>query len=56
MIDQKARHKGLTTLRPYVIDAPFNLIGGDLLMQWQTQIYIPHFPKGHCSFNKQSNY
>ena len=31
------------TLRPYVIDAPLNLIGTDLLMQWQTQIYIPHF-------------
>ena len=22
---------------------PLNLIGRDLLMQWQTQIYIPHF-------------
>ena len=32
-----------TALRPYVIDAPVNLIGRDLLMQWQTQIYIPHF-------------
>ena len=32
------------TLRPYVIDAPLNLIGRDLLMQGQTQIYIPHFP------------
>ena len=31
------------SLRPYVIDAPLNLIGRDLLMQWQTQIYIPHF-------------
>ena len=31
-------------LRPYVIDAPLNLIGRDLLMQWQTQLYIPHFP------------
>ena len=31
------------TLRHYVIDAPLNLIGRDLLMQWQTQIYIPHF-------------
>ena len=31
------------TLRPYVIDAPLNLIERDLLMQWQTQIYIPHF-------------
>ena len=31
------------TLKPYVIDAPLNLIGRDLLMQWQTQIYIPHF-------------
>ena len=30
-----------TTLK--VIDAPLNLIGKDLLMQWQTQIYIPHF-------------
>ena len=34
------------TLRPYVIDAPLNLIGRDLLMQWQTQIYIPHFSQG----------
>ena len=32
-----------TTLRPYIIDAPLNLIGRDLLMQWQTQIYISHF-------------
>ena len=31
------------SLRPYVIDALLNLIGRDLLMQWQTQIYIPHF-------------
>ena len=31
------------TLRAYMIDAPLNLIGRDLLMQWQTQIYIPHF-------------
>ena len=31
------------TLRHYVIDAPLNLIGRDLLMQWQTQIYISHF-------------
>ena len=31
------------SLRPYVIDAPLNLIGRDLLMQWQAQIYIPHF-------------
>ena len=31
------------TLRPYVIDAPLNLIGRDLLMRWQTQLYIPHF-------------
>ena len=31
------------TLRPYMIDTPLNLIGSDLLMQWQTQIYIPHF-------------
>ena len=34
------------TLSPYVIDAPLNLIGRDLLMQWQTQIYIPHFSYG----------
>ena len=32
-----------TALRLYVIDAPLNLIGRDLLMQGQTQIYIPHF-------------
>ena len=31
------------TLRPYVINAPLNPIGRDLLMQWQTQIYIPRF-------------
>ena len=31
-----------TTLKPYVINVPFNLIGRGLLMQWQTQIYIPH--------------
>ena len=31
------------TLKPYVIDAPLNLIERNLLMQWQTQIYIPHF-------------
>ena len=31
------------TLRPYVTDAPLNLIGRDVLMQWQTQIYLPHF-------------
>ena len=44
------------TLRPYMINAPLNLIEKDLLMQWQTQIYIPHFPRGHCSFNQQYNY
>ena len=33
----------LATLKHYVIDAPLNLIGRDLHMQWQTQIYIPHF-------------
>ena len=32
------------TLQPYVIDAPLNLIEKDLLIQWQTQIYISHFP------------
>ena len=31
------------TLKPYGIDAPLNSIGRDLLMLWQTQIYIPHF-------------
>ena len=31
------------TLRSSVIDAPLNLIGRDLLMQWKTQIYVPHF-------------
>ena len=36
----------LATLRPYVIDAPLSLIGRDLLMQWQTQIYIPHLSQG----------
>ena len=34
------------TLKPYVIDAPLKLIGRDLLMQWQTQIYSPHFSEG----------
>ena len=34
------------TLRPYVMDALLNLIGRNLLMQWQTQIYIPHFSFG----------
>ena len=33
----------LETLKPYVIDAPLNLIGRDWLMQWETQIYISHF-------------
>ena len=32
-----------TTLQPYMIDASLNLIGRDLLMQWQTRICIPHF-------------
>ena len=31
-----------TTLRRYVIDTPINLIRRDLLIQWQTQIYISH--------------
>ena len=39
----KGQSATLRTLRPYVIDAPLNLIGRDLLMQWQTQIYISHF-------------
>ena len=30
-------------LQPYVIDTPLNIICRDLLMQWQTQIYILHF-------------
>ena len=30
-------------LRPYMIDAPLDQIKRDLLMQWQTQMYIPHF-------------
>ena len=34
------------TLRPYVIVAPLNLIGRDVFMQWQTQIYIPNFSQG----------
>ena len=34
------------TLKPYVIDAPLYLIERHLLMQWQTQIYIPHFSEG----------
>ena len=39
----KGQSATLRTLRPYVIDAPLNLIGRDLLIQWQTQIYTPHF-------------
>ena len=39
----KGQSATLRTLRPYVIDAPLNLIGRELLMLWQTQIYIPHF-------------
>ena len=31
------------TLRPYVIDTPRNVFKKGFLMQWQTQIYIPHF-------------
>ena len=31
------------TLQPYVIDIPLNLLKKDLLIQWLTQIYIPHF-------------
>ena len=34
------------TLKPYMIDAPLYLIERHLLMQWQTQIYIPHFSEG----------
>ena len=34
------------TLKPYVIEAPLYLIERHLLMQWQTQIYIPHFSEG----------
>ena len=33
----------LATLKHYVIDAPLNLKGRDLHMQWQTQICILHF-------------
>ena len=32
-----------TTLRPRMINTPLNLIERDLLLQWKTQIYIPHF-------------
>ena len=32
-----------TTWWPYVKDAPLNLIGRYLLMQWQAQTCIPHF-------------
>ena len=43
------------TLKPYVIDAPLNLIGRDLCNG--KLIYTFHiFPRGHCSFNKQYNY
>ena len=34
------------TLKPYVIEAPLYLIERHLLMQWQTQIYIPDFSEG----------
>ena len=45
----------LTTLKPYVIDAPINLIGRDLLMQCKLRYTFHIFPRGHCSFNKQYN-
>ena len=44
-----------TTLRPYIIDAPLNLIGRDLC-NGKLRYTFHIFPKGHCSFNKQSNY
>ena len=44
------------TLKPYVIDAPINLIGRDLLMQCKLRYTFHIFPRGHCSFNKQYNY
>ena len=41
------------TLRPYVIDAPVNLIGRDLY-NGKLRYTFHIFPRGHCSFNKQS--
>ena len=43
------------TLRPYVIDAPLNLIGRDLY-KGKLRYTFHIFPNDHCSFNKQSNY
>ena len=41
------------TLKPYVIDAPVNLIGRDLY-NGKLRYTFHIFPRGHCSFNKQS--
>ena len=43
------------TLRPYVIDAPLNLIGRDLY-NGNLRYTFHIFPNDHCSSNKQSNY
>ena len=43
------------TLRPYVIDAPLNLIGRDLY-NGKLRYTFHIFPNDHCSSNKQSNY
>ena len=43
------------TLRPYVIDVPLNLTERDLRND-KLRYTFHIFPKGHCSFNKQSNY
>ena len=43
------------TLGPYVIDAPVHLIERDLC-DGKLRYAFHIFPRGHCSFNKQSNY
>ena len=43
------------TLKPYVINVPFNLIGRDLC-NGKLRYTFHMFPRGHCSFNKQNNY
>ena len=44
-----------TTLRPYVINVPLNLIKRDLYND-RLRYTFHIFPRGHCSFNKQNNY
>ena len=43
------------TLKPYVINVPFNLIGRDLC-NGKLRYTCHIFPRGHCSFNEQNNF